>query len=162
MGRSSLPRAPDPTRPSCRRPYNLQALLSLRGHYERASKPAGYYATAALPQQDNPGIEWEGCGSVGWTVLQLCCYHSNQHHLQFRSKAVLSVYNLECPSPFCTSQPRTPPLICPLSSSAADPYSMSSARLTPWTIRWSCPPTSAPHSGQRARSMGIPHSPMAN
>jgi len=39
---------------------------------------------------------------------------------------------------------------------------MVSARLTPCTARWSCPPVFAPHSGQRASSIGIPHSPIAN
>lgn len=40
--------------------------------------------------------------------------------------------------------------------------SMFSARETPPTGTWFCPPTGSPHSGQRASCIGMPHSPTAN
>ena len=41
-------------------------------------------------------------------------------------------------------------------------HSISIARVTPAAGTWFCPPTGAPHSGQRASCIGMPHSPTAN
>jgi hypothetical protein len=94
--------------------------------------------------------------AISTNILSLRSYHNNLVQLPYEHMHRCHAHLITVGVPVA-NKIRTMPSIL-----RDQPPSISVALVTPGSGLWSRPPIELPHSGQRASSMGIPHSPIAN